>query len=405
MSLIRRAVHHTRSALNYLFDGMILESGYSGADNSVLIIRLDAIGDFVLWMDAARFISRHYQSQGKRTVLLANALWADWAKELGIFDQVIPLDRRRYFHNLFYRYRLARKVQKQGCSIAIHPTYSRDWSHGDAVIRICRAKERVGFSGDLSNISSWKKRLSDRWYTRLISADAKPCMELVRNAEFVRGLTGQPYQAKVADLNTCSALPIDDDLAAQVPAGNAYYVLFPSASWSGKQWPLSRFLQVAKLLHEATGWVGVVCGGAGDVELADTMCSHTTAPLLNWVGRTNLTQLAAVIGNAKMLLANDTSATHIAPACGVPTICILGGGHYGRFMPYEVEQQDDRPLPQVVINKMSCFGCNWQCIYPRQNDDPVKCIQDISVKMVWREVKKILPVGKVSTYRVNWSLV
>ena len=62
-----------------------------------------------------------------------------------------------------------------------------------------------------------------------------------------------------------------------------------------------------------------------------------------------------------------TSAMNIAAACGVAAVCILGGGHYGRFMPYEVEQADGRPLPRAIIHQMSCFGCNWQCIYQRSH--------------------------------------
>lgn len=39
---------------------------------------------------------------------------------------------------------------------------------------------------------------------------------------------------------------------------------------------------------------------------------------------------------------------------------------------------------------MTCFGCNWRCQYPRQNGEPVKCIQDISVEKVWQSVDMAL---------------
>lgn len=395
MSIFQRARTIAWTVFIYLTDSLACVIPKNRMGSGILVVRLDAIGDFVIWLDAAQTLSKHYQSQGKPTVLVANAAWAEWARELNFFDQVIGLDRRLFKRNPLYRLKLAYSIRRLGCRVAIQPTFSRELLMGDSVVRLSGAKDCIGFIGDHSNIGILGKKISDRWYTRLIAADAKLRMELIRNAEFVRGLTGQPFQAKVANLSTFKAMPLADSFVAQIPAGDAYYVLFPGASWSGKQWPLSNFLQVAKSLHEATGWVGVVCGGASDVELADTMCSRAAVPLLNWAGRTNLTQLAAVIANAKILLTNDTSATHIAAACGVPAVCVLGGGHYGRFMPYEVEQRDDRPLPRAVISKMACFGCNWQCIYPRQKYEPVKCIQDISVEMVWTEMQKALPFSSL----------
>jgi hypothetical protein len=39
---------------------------------------------------------------------------------------------------------------------------------------------------------------------------------------------------------------------------------------------------------------------------------------------------------------------------------------------------------------MACFGCNWRCIYARAHDAPVKCIADVDVESVWREVDACL---------------
>lgn len=67
----------------------------------------------------------------------------------------------------------------------------------------------------------------------------------------------------------------------------------------------------------------------------------------------------------------------------------MGGGWYGRFAPYEAEVEDNsQPAPLVVIHSMPCFGCNWNCIYPRQRHEPVKCIRDIFFEDVWSAVEK-----------------
>jgi ADP-heptose:LPS heptosyltransferase len=187
-----------------------------------------------------------------------------------------------------------------------------------------------------------------------------------------------------------SALRKDGLFIAAMPAEQRYYVLFPGASWEGRQWPMAGFVRIAERLYSKTGWLGVVCGGPTDLELAETLCGNCSAPLLNWAGRTDLSQLAAIISSAQLLLSNETSAAHIAAACGVATVCILGGGHYGRFMPYQVEQADDRPLPRTITYQMPCFGCNWQCIYERVNGAPVPCIERITQEDIWNEINKII---------------
>jgi hypothetical protein len=75
----------------------------------------------------------------------------------------------------------------------------------------------------------------------------------------------------------------------------------------------------------------------------------------------------------------------ILAAGGVPSVCILGGGHYGRFMPYPNHVDGVKPIS--VIHKMDCFGCNWQCKLTKEQDQAYPCVRDISVKQVLKAVK------------------
>lgn len=361
--------------------------------NRVLVVRLDAIGDFVLWMDAAKATVSYYKCQGKTVVLVANALWARWARELSIFDDVIALEKRKYEWNLLYRFRLAYRIRMLGCATALHPTFSRELLFGDSVVRVSGAIERIGSSGDTSNVLRWQKRVSDTWYTRLIYSNPAPKMELLRNAEFLRGLGATDYQAKVADLRATVALELDDSFSAAITTDQKYYVMFPGASWNGKQWPAKSFARIAEQLYGRTGWHGVVCGVNAEHKLAVQLCSACGAPLLNWAGRTDLLQLTAILAAAQILVTNDTSSAHIAAAVGIPSVCILGGGHYGRFLPYQVERMDSRPLPRTIIHPMPCFGCNWRCIYELSNGAPVPCIEKIGVTEVWKAIESVLRIG------------
>ena len=359
----------------------------------VLLVRVDAIGDFVLWIDAAKATVKNYKAQGKSVLLIANKVWATWAEDLSIFDEVIPFDRKAFESNLIYRFHFGRRMRRTGCSIAVQPTYSREWLFGDALIRMSGAPERIGSQGGTQNVRPWQKRISDRWYTRLIAADPAHLMELIRNAEFVRGLLDGNFRAKVADLRGLTANRLDPAFTAAIPATQPYFVLVPGASWDGKEWSIENFIQVAEWLHDMTGWHGVVCGGDADRNLAEEACRRSSIPLLNWAGRTDLSQLSAILSDCRLLVTNDTSSAHIAAAVGAPTVCVLGGGHYGRFMPYEVEQTDERPLPTAVVHHMPCFNCNWRCIYPRTEGKPVPCIDRVTVSQVILAISQLLELN------------
>lgn len=343
-----------------------------GKKAGVALVRLDAIGDFILWLDSAKEYRRLYP--GQRIVLIANAAWADWAATFPYWDEVWALDGRRFVRDIKYRAKMLRKVRRTGFETVIQPTYSRTFMHGDSLIRASAAIQRIGSEGDESNITATAKRVGNRWYTRLIPASDQPLMELERNAEFIRNLSGQTYQAALP------RLPASGIRSGPAPWPDSYIVLFPSASWSGKRWPLAHFAELATRLHAEFAWPVVLCGGPGDVGLCEELGAALSMPFVNWAGRTNLAELAGVIQHARLLVCNDTSAVHIAAAVGTPAVCVVGGGHYGRFLPYPQGVAGNKP--QVADYPMPCFNCNWRCSMPHVEGAAVPCVAGVSVNQV-----------------------
>jgi len=350
----------------------------------VLVVRLDAIGDFVLWLDAAENLRSQFPSKSHELILLGNQAWTSLAQVLPCFDKVWELDRQRFVNNPLYRWRLLAKIRFSGFDIALHPTYSRDFFWGDAVVRCSGARERIGFEGRSDDLFLPKMRsMSDRWYTTLVSASDRPLMEIQRNAEFCRGIGIERAQAKVASLPECSPLP--EDLAKQ-----EYFVLVPGARKPIRRWPLSGFAEISKRIHQDTGWKGVVCGGPDEAELGEALVKHSKGALENRIGRTSLRELVTIIRHSRMIVTNDTSAVHIAAAVGTQVVCIMGGGHVGRFLPYQLEEQDGRPLPTIIIDDMPCFNCGWNCIYHVLRSEAAPCVKAVSVDAVWSQVEKII---------------
>jgi ADP-heptose:LPS heptosyltransferase len=393
--LSNSSLRKTKSILFLLLDGCIGVTRRASKDGGVVLIRTDGIGDFVLWLDAAQAIVNHYQSQGRQVTLVANRLWGEWARSLRVFDDVILIDRDRL--NAAWQYRIKTEIalRNRGFSTAVQPIYTRRYFE-DNLVRVSGAKETIGWVGDPSVRFPLLRRLRDRWYTRLLDADPAPRMEILRNADFVRQFADPGYLAMMTDLRSLDARRVPESFKSEMPLGEPYYVLFPGTSFDVKRWPEANYAELAQLIFRQKGWRGVVCGGADDREAAASLCSACTAPLLNWSGQTSISQLTAILSGAQFFIGNDTGAAHIAAALGIPTVCLLGGGHYGRFFPYQLEQTDDRPLPLTAVHAMPCFGCEWRCVFSVEPGNSAPCVRQISIDAVWALVRGILSAQATS---------
>jgi ADP-heptose:LPS heptosyltransferase len=386
---VRAFLRLCRSLVLLAGDTIVLLRKRHNKSQTIALVRLDAIGDFILWIDAAQELARHYRAAGNRVVLIGNDAWAKWAQQLSIFDEVLPINPHSFRTDLVYRLHTGVAVRRIGMESIINSTHSRVWLTDDSIVRLSGAPKRIGSVGDHQNTKPWQKRMTDRWYTDFVVADEVPRTELERNAEFVRNFIEPGFRTKLPDLSDACSHPLSESFLAESHA-NPYYILFPGAGWKGREWPVANFARIADLLTAQTGWLGIICGGRSDAGTAVAIQSQSGASLLNWTGRTSLDELARMIAHARFVLTNETSAVHLAAAFGVPAVCILGGGHYGRFLPYRVETQAERPLPTPVTHDMPCFGCNWQCIHNPPPNAPMPCIEGISTEAVWNHISAIL---------------
>lgn len=347
----------------------------------VCLIRLDNIGDFFLWLDGARQLRDYYQ--GRRIILVANQAFTDFARTLPYWDEVVPVDVAGLERSLAYRWKTFGMLRGMGVETVVQPVFSRVFVTGDAVVRILGAENRIGSVGDLSNIAKWEKKIADRWYTSLVPASPEPLMELERNAEFLRGLGLAPKPVSVGRLSE------DKGVKKARRFEFPYFVLFAGASWLGKIWPPELFVQCADEVHARHGWRAVICGGPADMpnaeRIRDGISSHQA---VNLAGETDLIELVELIRGAQVLIGNDTSGIHIAPAVGVPAVCILGGGHFGRFLPYPNSIEGAKPV--AVFHTMACYGCNWNCSQPHVRDEAVPCIRSVGVQDVMAALSRAL---------------
>ena len=375
-----------RSLLFILFDSIALWVAIVPKHNQqklVLLVRQDAIGDFILWLDTAKEYRKYYPPENCKIILIGNALWSDLAKGLPFWDEVLPVNVKAFKTLSRYRWNILRKVRNFGAKIAIQPTYSREFYHGDSLIRASNASKKVSSAGNMSNRDQLKSILADRWHTELIPSSPEQLSELERNAEFFSGFIKKLY------LPSYPELELSGDCNIQELKRKSFYILSLGANKKYREWPYKYYAKIAQKIHKKTGWLGLICGAENEFDLGEHIKKLCDAPLQNYTGQTTLSELTCLLAKSQILISNETGTAHIANAVGTPTVCILGGGHFGRFVPYPELSGKINNL-KVVYHKMPCYGCDWKCVYHIKDEDPAPCISNISVDAVWNEVKILL---------------
>ena len=377
-----------KTLLYCLYDSVALWKTPSSQKNSlevVLLIRQDAIGDFVMWLDTAKEYRKLYTPDKYRIILVGNALWCDLAEELPYWDKVIQVDVKQFKSFSSYRRNILRQVRSLGAQIAVQPTFSREFYHGDSLVRASKATRKISSFGDMGNRNWLKKFIADSWHTELIPVSTRPMTELERNAEFFSGLSNYSH------ITSYPQLDIPELWLSSERREKIFYILVPGTSGAvdGKEWPPSYFSDIATKVFRQTGWEGVICGAKQEHSLGEQILKQCDAPLQNLCGQTTLVELAGLLSQSRLTISNDTGVVYISSAVGTPSVCIVGGGHFGRFVPYPDLPGQTNNLKEV-FHKMPCFGCNWKCIYPIKEGDPAPCIANVKVDAVWGEVISLL---------------
>jgi ADP-heptose:LPS heptosyltransferase len=388
MTLVKSNLIFFKTLLFFLFDSLALSNVQYSSNNQlklILIIRQDAIGDFVMWLDTAKEYRKLYPPDKYKIVLAGNKIWCDLAEELPYWDKVIPVDVKQFKTFSSYRWKLLRKIRKLKIETAIQPTFSREFYHGDVLVRASGALWKVSSAGDMANRNWLKQFIADSWHTELIPASTEPLTELERNAEFFSGLTDYPH------LTNYPKLDIPEFWLSSEWKEKTFYILVPGTSGAvaGKEWPPAFFSDLATKVFRQTGWEGVICGAKQEHSLGEQILKQCDAPLQNFCGQTTLVELAGLLSQSRLTISNDTGTVFLSSAVGTLSVCILGGGHFGRFVPYPDVPGQTNHL-KTIYHKMPCYGCNWVCIYPIIEGEPTPCIANISVGVVWSKVRPLL---------------
>lgn len=180
------------------------------------------------------------------------------------------------------------------------------------------AGTRVGFLPLRSSTRGWKRALLTR------SCDFDPQAPRLAHNDALARLLGADRAAEVTP-PTAGSTPADWQRRLGFdPARERFAVVHPSPRWRYKRWTDVGWRRVAAHLGERVGRV-LVTGGpdAGEGEYLDRL-SLVGQGLLRLDGRLRLAEAADLLRLATLYVGPDTAMTHLAAACGTPTVALFG---------------------------------------------------------------------------------
>jgi heptosyltransferase-2 len=161
--------------------------------------------------------------------------------------------------------------------------------------------------------------------------------------------------------------------AAGACAGEPLAVLAPGASFgASKLWPAESFAAVGEALVRAGARV-VLSGSASERALCQRLGAALGGRALDLCGAFGLGALKGLLRRARLLVANDAGARHVAVALGVPCVVVMGPTSLDKT-PLNLERVS------VLSADVACRPC-----YLRSCPIDHRCMTRVAPELVARE--------------------
>ncbi len=281
----------------------------------ILIREPNWVGDNIFTLPAVQKLRESYP-EAHLAVLTKAGLGSFWEMVPEV-DEVITCDLKGGFKDCGKKWGLIRSLREKEFDLAV--IFPRSFESA-LWMWLAGIPERWGYREEARSLFLTRRATSPRGYRHTHRIDYY--YHLLDNAE--SDCPAPPARLSVpADLRGWGKEFIERE------AGGSDYGflvgLHPRASHGpAKCWPLEYYARLAGLLTADGDTTVLVFGKDHEKEMAETVARAGGPKTLNLAGKTDLKQLAALIGLCRVFVANDTGPLHLAAALDVPVIGLFG---------------------------------------------------------------------------------
>jgi heptosyltransferase-2 len=355
---------------------------------SILVIRLDALGDLVLTTPVFRELKRSFP-QAQITVV-AQAAYASILTTNPNIDELLllrPVLGRllpRTLGNLLGVLRLYRReLRGRRFDLAIFPRWDTDEHHATLLCLLTNALLRVGYTERTSEGKRRYNRSFDQAYD--ICLDPGPLQhEVLRNLAVVKAVAGTVRDTQPEIHLT----PEDREFARRVlagaPAKTLRMALGIGAQVPGRRWHLQRYALVINTLARAYRLqVMITCAPAEHAQ-AQQFAELIEVPYVI-SDSAEIRETCALLEQCAVYLGNDTGAAHLAASMRCATIVVSrhpGSGDPShpnspsRFAPYCAAARVVQPEHGRDDCRERCLHIGPHCIEQIFPSDVIAAVEE-----------------------------
>ena len=316
---------------------------------SILVVATRRIGDVLLATPLVRSLRRAYPLAiidvlvfaGKGEVLRGNP---DCSGVIEVAERPPLGEHLRLVARIFRRYELALATQQS------------DRSHLYAFLG---ARRRVGIVPDRRASSAWK-RASCFAYEVLDDVGTHTVVQNLRLADHL----GIERRYEV--------VPPEAGESRIFAEGKPYAVVHPVAMFAYKSWTQDGWRRLIAWLRDR-GLAVALSGGPSEEERAYCAALAGDPDVVDLSGKLSFAELSALIKRARLYVGPDTSVTHLAAACGTPTLALFGPSNPVKWGPWPGGAAED-PSPWRMLERPWQRKGNVLLLQGVQPEDLGRCV-------------------------------
>jgi len=342
----------------------------------LLWIRPDAIGDALLSSSMLPLLQARIPHE--HLIVVCDERVASVYRNCPYVQDVLQFERQKLFSDSAYYSEFKMQIKNTGADVCVQSIRTPE-PIADEFVFVSGARVSIGF------LRSSKSTPDPEYINRMFNISIDPhfasCSELAHHESFLNAL-GDVSPVGLRPTIWLSA----DDRAFAAEIFNRHDVKLKTAIsfFAGAQSAkriYQHYASALRLVPELREYAIFALGSDSDHIPNLNALEGLPNKVINLNGMTTICQAAAIIEQSVLAIGAETGLAHAACAVGTPNVVVLGGGHFGRFMPYS-------ELTSAVTLPLDCFGCDWQCKYTRAH-----CVKDIPPEILANAIRAQLRKG------------
>jgi heptosyltransferase-3 len=357
---------------------------------SILVIKLDAMGDYLLHTPFFAHLRSFYSHAN--IVLLCHAMNKDLSAHNPAFNDIIICPHEPG-HDPRQALMLGMQLQSHHFDLIIHPRWGEDWHHANVIAQAIDAPYRLSYAANCTPFKAKNFLQHDDCFTHVID-DPRPTHEVWRGMQLLHalGMPIPPLESIRLALHTTQA---DRDKVNAFLADKNYprpwFAFGIGASAEFKRWPAVRFAELAKYIAAAYGGSVFLIGQGTKDQDAAGIITKGNENIVNCMGHFHARETGILIGECDIIVSNDSFTMHAAAAMNTPVVEVIG------------HPADGNPASEYLPHRFGPWGVNFAWIQPATcngavfaNEDYLtepKCIGDIPAAAAFNAIQEALHHG------------